>query len=107
MSFIEVTVQQTLQAALFENNDAVLWAQVTVTVSTFLQNLFASGAFAGTDAASSFFVICDSSVNTAATIAAGQLICQVGIAPVTPAEFIIMQMSQWQNGATSSTTVSS
>jgi phage tail sheath protein FI len=107
MSYIEVTVQQTLASALFESNDAVLWLQVATTVGTFLQNLFAQGAFAGSDSASSYYVICDSSVNTPQTIAAGQLICQVGIAPVTPAEFILMQMSQWANGATSSTTVSS
>ena len=100
MSYIECTVQQSLQAALFEGNDAVLWAATAVVVDTFLAGLFASGAFAGGTAATAYFVTCDSTVNTPATVAAGQLICVVGVAPITPAEFIILQISQWLNGTT-------
>ncbi len=107
LTFIETTVQQTLQAAIFESNDAVLWQSVTVTVDTFLGGLFADGAFAGTAASLSYFITCDSTVNTPTTIASGQLICVVGVAPVIPAEFIILQISQWQNGSASAAVVTS
>jgi phage tail sheath protein FI len=79
---------------VFENNGPALWAKVTSQISSFLSNLFSQGYFAGSNPSQAFFVICDSSNNTNATIEAGQLVIDIGVAPSKPAEFIRLRFQQ-------------
>ena len=56
------------------------------------------GALFGTTPAEAFYVKCDEETNPAETIDAGQLIVEIGIAPVKPAEFVIFRLAQFSGG---------
>jgi phage tail sheath protein FI len=59
-----------------------------------MQNLFLQGAFAGTSPADSYFVSCDKTTNPDGFVALGIVTIKVGFAPLRPAEFVIIQLSQ-------------
>jgi phage tail sheath protein FI len=92
--FVEKTVFNGTQGFVFESNTASLRFQIKAQIESFLLGLFNSGHFAGESPASSFFVVCDSSNNTEATIAKGLLFIDVGLAPTKPAEFIVFRFQQ-------------
>ena len=79
---------------MFEGNDETLWQQISQQVGSFLSGLFVDGAFAGGSADKAYFVHCDSTTTTPADIANGIVNIVVGIAPIKPAEFIILQIEQ-------------
>ena len=94
-----------LQPALFEPNDAQLWLQITQIISNYLTQLMQQNALGGTTPTTAFQVICDSSNNTPATSQAGIVNVSVAVALVSPAEFILINISQFQNtGQTTITT---
>lgn len=80
------------QFAVFEPNDETLWSRVQATCKAFLETLRLSGALKGT-ADEAYYVTVDSSNNTDATIAEGQLNIEIGYAPVKPAEFVIIKLA--------------
>lgn len=89
---IKRSLYQGTQFAVFEPNNQFLWTRVIAAVSGFLDTMFQEGAFSGDGEGTSYFVKCDSSNNTDATISAGQLNIDVGYAPVKPAEFIVFRL---------------
>lgn len=80
------------QFAVFEPNDESLWSRVQATCKAFLETLRTQGALKGT-ADEAYYVTVDSSNNTDATIAEGELNIEVGYAPVKPAEFVIIKLA--------------
>jgi uncharacterized protein len=94
LSAIERSVERIGQAAVFEPNLPLLRAQVAQAVVGYLLDMFAAGALAGSTPEQSFFVRCDDGNNTADTIDAGQLICEVGVAIAAPAEFIVFRVGR-------------
>ncbi len=78
----------------FEPNDQNTWGNVEDMVNAFLGKLFQRGMFSGGNPEDSFFVKCDEETNPSEVVSKGQLICNVGVAPVTPAEFIMIQVVQ-------------
>jgi phage tail sheath protein FI len=85
------------QFAVFEPNDPVLWGQLRLAVTAFLNGLFRQGAFQQSEKrlpADSYFVICDSSVNPQSEIDAGRVNVVVGFAPLKPAEFVVITITQ-------------
>lgn len=85
------------QFAVFEPNDPDLWAQLRLAVGGFMRGLFRQGAFQQSERRSesdSFFVICDSSVNPQTEIDNGRVNVVVGFAPLKPAEFIFITITQ-------------
>jgi phage tail sheath protein FI len=85
------------QFAVFEPNDPDLWAQLRLTVGAFMRGLFRQGAFQQSEKRSesdSFFVVCDASVNPQSEIDNGRVNVVVGFAPLKPAEFIIITITQ-------------
>jgi uncharacterized protein len=79
---------------VFEPNDEPLWARVRQTIANFLGSVWRSGALQGATADEAFFVKCDHSTMSQDDIDKGRLICQIGIAPVKPAEFVIFRIQQ-------------
>ena len=57
------------------------------------------GALFGATPEEAFFVKCDAENNPIETRDVGQLICDIGIAPVKPAEFVIFRISQFTSGS--------
>jgi uncharacterized protein len=101
--YIEASLYLGTQFAVFEPNDPVLWGQLRLAVVGFMRALFRQGAFqqsASGAESDSYFVICDSTVNPQTEIDAGRVNIVVGFAPLKPAEFVVITITQIiQSGA--------
>lgn len=95
MSYIEKSIEEGTQWAVFEPNDEDLWARVTRTVKNFLERIWRQGALFGSTPDEAFYVKCDKELNTPETMKLGQLFIEVGVCPVRPAEFVVFRISQW------------
>jgi len=93
--FIEKSIDVGLQWVVFEPNADPLWARVRRTVSNFLTTLWRGGALEGTKPEEAYFVRCDRTTMTQADIDNGRLIVVIGVAPVKPAEFVIIRIGLW------------
>jgi phage tail sheath protein FI len=92
--FVEESIDEGTQWVVFEPNSPVLWGRVKRNITAFLTRIWRDGALFGTTADEAFFVKVDAENNPQEVIDAGQLIIEVGIAPVKPAEFVIIRISQ-------------
>lgn len=92
--FLEKSVFNSTHWIVFENNGPPLWARIRAQITGFLTGLFNDGLFAGNSPGEAFFVIVDESNNTEASINAGQVIIDIGVAPNKPAEFIRFRFAQ-------------
>lgn len=92
--FIEETLYRGTQWVIFEPNDEPLWAQIRLNVGAFMHDLFRKGAFQGSSPREAYFVKCDSDTTTQTDIDRGIVNLLVGFAPLKPAEFLIIQISQ-------------
>jgi uncharacterized protein len=72
---------------------------VTRDVSSFLKMVWRSGALFGATPEAAFFVKCDAETNPPEARDLGQLVVEIGIAPVKPAEFVIFRIGQMQPGS--------
>jgi uncharacterized protein len=97
-NYLEESILNGTQWVVFEPNDDALWARVRRTVSAFLVNEWRKGALFGQTPDEAFYVKCDRETNPAESIDAGQVVCEVGIAPVKPAEFVIFRLAQFSGG---------
>jgi len=95
MIFLEQSISQGLQWAVFEPNGQPLWTGIRSSVETFLADVWKQGALQGSKEQEAFFVRCDSTTMTQNDLSNGRLVCMVGVAPVRPAEFVIIQISIW------------
>ena len=86
--------------AVFQNNDSVLWAQVSTALTQYLTAEMQDGLLSGNSPSTAFQVVCDDSVNTSATIAAGMVNATVAVALAAPAEFVIINLTQQAAGST-------
>ncbi|MFI6250939.1 phage tail sheath family protein [Streptomyces sp. NPDC051016] len=91
---VEESLQRGLQWVVFEPNDESLWQQIRLAASSYLHTLFRQGAFQGSTPREAYFVKCDSETTTAEDVAAGVVNVLVGIAPVRPAEFVVVRIQQ-------------
>ena len=101
---LEQNLEWILQYALFQPNDALLWASITTTCTNYLTQLMQENQFAGQTPATAFQVICNSTNNSYATAAAGIVNVTVAVALVSPAEFIYITLTQFQGAGTTETT---
>ncbi len=98
-NYLEDSILLGTQWCVFEPNDQKLWARITRTINAFLIREWRSGALFGASPAEAYFVKCDAELNTRETIDAGQVLCEIGVSPVKPAEFVIFRLSQFSGGA--------
>jgi hypothetical protein len=84
-----------LQWVVFEPNDHTLWAKVRRDITAFLRVIWRGGALFGATPEQAFYVKCDEELNPLEIRDLGQLIIEVGMSPVKPAEFVILRLSQW------------
>jgi phage tail sheath protein FI len=92
--FIEESLFRGTQYAVFEPNDEPLWSSIRMNVGAFMQNLFRQGAFQGASAREAYLVKCDGETTTQNDINLGIVNILVGFAPLKPAEFVILKISQ-------------
>lgn len=92
---VEASLDVGLQWVVFEPNDTALWSKVRRDITSFLRNVWRSGALFGTTPEQAFYVKCDEELNPPEVRDLGQLIIEVGMCPTKPAEFVVIRMTQW------------
>jgi phage tail sheath protein FI len=97
--FLEESLDEGTQWVVFEPNDRKLWARVQQSVSLFLTRVWVDGALMGDRPEDAFFVRVDETTMTEDDILNGRLIMEIGIAPVRPAEFVVIRIGQWLGGS--------
>jgi phage tail sheath protein FI len=90
--FLERSIDLGTQWVVFEPNAAPLWTQVRDSIRGFLQSVWLDGALLGSTPEEAFVVRCDETTMTPDDIAAGRLVCEIGVAPLKPAEFIAFRL---------------
>jgi phage tail sheath protein FI len=98
-NFISESIVEGTQWSVFEPNDERLWTSLRISAKNFLTRVWRDGALFGSTPDEAFFVKCDAETNPPEVVEAGQVICEIGIAPVKPAEFVIFRLSQFSGGA--------
>jgi len=97
-NYLEESILSGTQWVVFEPNDDALWARIRRTIGAFLVNEWRKGALFGLTPDEAFYVKCDRETNPAEGIDAGQVVCEVGVAPVKPAEFVVFRLAQFSGG---------
>lgn len=92
--YIEESLYRGTQWVVFEPNDESLWAQIRLNIGSFMQDLFRKGAFQGSSPRSAYLVKCDKDTTTQGDIDRGIVNIIVGFAPLKPAEFVIIKITQ-------------
>ena len=98
--FLEASLDRGTQWVVFEPNAPPTWSRVVDSVSAFLHTQWRSGALFGRRPEDAFFVRCDETTMTADDVQNGRLICEIGVAIVRPAEFVIFRIEQITGFAT-------
>jgi hypothetical protein len=91
---LRVSIYNGIQWAVFEPNDEELWGQLRLNLNSFMMTLFRKGAFQGSSPGDAFFVKCDNETTTQDDIDRGIVNVLVGFAPLKPAEFVVVKISQ-------------
>ena len=92
--FLERSIYEGTQWVVFESNDERLWARVVDTIRLFLRSQWRAGALVGQTEGEAFFITCDRTTMSQDDILNGRLVCEIGVAPVRPAEFVILRIFQ-------------
>jgi phage tail sheath protein FI len=99
LNFVKKRAAEVSRFAIFEPNSPTLWEQLRVANGAFLSELWQIGGLAGLDFSQAFYVKCDGENNTAQTIANGEVNIEIGVAPVFPAEFVVIRVGQFEADA--------
>lgn len=99
LNYLKHQLQTLTEFAVFEPNDANLWLRVNAVLSGFLTDFYQRGGLKGDNAAQAYYVICDGTNNTASSIDQGYLNVDVGVSLLYPAEYIVINLSQWTGGS--------
>ncbi len=91
---LRVSIYRGIQWAVFEPNDEPLWAALRLNITSFMMTLYRRGAFQGSKPSDAFFVKVDNETTTQDDIDAGIVNIHIGFAPLKPAEFVMVQISQ-------------
>ena len=94
LMFIEASIDRGTQWVVFELNVERTWMAVRGSVENFLRTVWIGGGIQGTKAEEAFFVRCDRTTMTQNDLDNGRLVCLIGVAPIKPAEFVILSVSK-------------
>lgn len=92
--YLEESIDLASQWVVFEPNTPALWGAVIRNITAFLLTVWRNGALFGSTPEEAFYVKVDAENNPEEVRNVGQLIIEVGVAPVRPAEFVIIRISQ-------------
>ncbi len=99
-NYIEESILLGTQWVVFEPNDLDLWQRIRRSITAFLLRVWRDGALFGATPEEAFYVKCDEETNPPEVVDAGQVVVEIGIAPVKPAEFVVFRIAQFSGGAT-------
>jgi phage tail sheath protein FI len=103
INYLKDVVKQKTAFAMFEPNDQRLWSDITVRLSSLLNAFWATGGLKGNSSTEAYYVICNSTNNTQNDIEDGRVNVTIGVALQSPAEYIVINISQWTGGSTVTT----
>ncbi|MFI6978912.1 phage tail sheath family protein [Embleya sp. NPDC050154] len=96
-NYLEESILLGTQWVVFEPNDDRLWSSIRRNVTAFLTEEWRRGALFGRTAEEAFYVRCDRQNNPQESIDLGRVVCEIGVAPVKPAEFVIFRLAQFSD----------
>ncbi|MFJ3548653.1 phage tail sheath family protein [Streptomyces sp. NPDC090114] len=96
-NYLEESILLGTQWVVFEPNDDRLWSSIRRNVTAFLQEEWRRGALFGRTADEAFYVKCDRDNNPQESIDQGRVVCEIGVAPVKPAEFVVFRLAQFSD----------
>ena len=91
--YIMKSIYNGTQPFVFEPNTNATWSLLSTQVESFLNTLWKNGGLVGKEAKDAYYVICDETINTEASIAEGYLYCEVGYKRPGVSEFIVFRFS--------------
>ncbi len=97
-NMVEQSIENGTQWVVFEPNDQKLWKRVSRNITAFLLRVWRDGALFGETPEQAFYVKCDGETNPPEVIDAGQMVCEIGMCPTKPAEFVIFRIGQMPTG---------
>lgn len=100
LNYLNYALKNITEFAVFEPNDNRLWRIVSSVIEGLLYDFWRQGGLAGTSSEEAYYVKCDSTINTSASISAGELRIEVGVALQRPAEFVVIKLGQTSGGTT-------
>ncbi|MCC2959346.1 phage tail sheath subtilisin-like domain-containing protein [Massilia sp. IC2-278] len=92
--FLVKSIDEGTQWIVFEPNDPALWGKIRLNITAFLTNIWRTGALFGTTPEEAFYVKCDAELNPPEVRDIGQVVTEIGVAIVRPAEFVIFRITQ-------------
>ena len=96
-NYLEESILLGTQWVVFEPNDDRLWSSIRRNVTAFLTEEWRRGALFGRTADEAFYVKCDRDNNPQESIDQGRVVCEIGVAPVKPAEFVVFRLAQFSD----------
>jgi hypothetical protein len=100
LNYVKAQVEDLTKPALFQPIGDRLWSSLEGSIAKMLSGLWSSGALKGRSAAEAFYVTCDATNNPPYVVEAGEVHIEVGVALASPAEFIVINVSQFTGGNT-------
>ncbi|MEZ0094231.1 phage tail sheath family protein [Streptacidiphilus sp. EB129] len=97
-NYLEESILTGTQWVVFEPNDQALWARIRRNISAFLVTEWRGGALFGGTPEDAYYVKCDAETNPPESVDLGRVICEIGVSPVKPAEFVIFRLAQFSSG---------
>lgn len=105
LNYVKAQAKRLTEFAVFEPNNEALWTLIYTRLTKFLNEFWAAGGLRGATATEAFYVNCNSDNNTTATIENGEVHVEIGVALQSPAEFIVIEVSQFTGGSNVTETV--
>ncbi|MDI5961161.1 phage tail sheath subtilisin-like domain-containing protein [Streptomyces sp. SL13] len=96
-NYLEESILLGTQWVVFEPNDDRLWSSIRRNITAFLTEEWRNGALFGRTAAEAFYVKCDRQNNPQESIDLGRVVCEIGVCPVKPAEFVVFRLAQFSD----------
>jgi len=90
---VEKSVENAMQRFVFETNDANTWVKAKAMIENYLNQLWMSGALAGSTPKQAYYVIVGKETTSAQDVLEGRMNIEIGMAAVRPAEFIVLNFS--------------
>src|SRR5436190_6466852 len=94
-TYLEQSIDSGTQWTVFEPNGPPLWAEVRLTITSFLETEYRAGSLLGSRPEEAYFVKCDRSTMTQNDLDEGLLVYLVGVAALRPAEFVVFRIGRW------------
>ncbi|KGQ19380.1 Phage tail sheath protein FI [Lysobacter dokdonensis DS-58] len=91
-AMIGEALDEQMQWLAFEPDSPRLWRDIDRAVRGFLERLYRAGMLDGATPEEAYFVRCDATTNPREQTDAGRVMCELGLRPPRPAEFVIVRI---------------